>query len=611
MKQFKTESKKIMNLMINSIYTNKEIFLRELISNASDATDKVYYESLKNNSATGFNRSDFPITISVNKPERTLTISDKGIGMDKESLENNLGTIAKSGSEEFSKMIENKDEVSLIGQFGVGFYSAFMVSDKIEVISKMRGSNEAYKWVSESAEGYDITPAEKQDEGTTIILHLKNNIEDYDYDKFLEDYEIRELVKKYSNYIHYPIQLVSTNDKGETDVKVINAQTPLWRKNKSEITKEEYNKFYNDMFYSGDEPIDVIHFSVEGKVNFKALLFIPKTIPYGYYTKEYEKGLKLYTNGVMITEKCSELLPDYLNFVKGVVDGELDLNISRETLQQSRELTAIKNQIEEKINAELVRLQKDEPEKYLEFFKAFGLQLKYSIYKEWGMNKDKLQDLLMYHSVKEDKFITLADYFAKMPAEQKYIYYSCGATIEGSKNLPQTEKIIDSGFDVLCMNEEIDEFTIRFLRDYKEKEFKNILSDDIGIYNDEDNNEDINKDLCDHVNEIMKDTVEKIRFTKTLKNHPISLSSEGDVSLEMERTLNANPNNHQKVVAKKVLDINVNHPVYQKIESLYNNKDEETLKDLLDVLFNEAKLISGLNIEKPSEFVDKVTKLLS
>ena len=611
MKQFKTESKKIMNLMINSIYTNKEIFLRELISNASDATDKVYYESLKNNSATGFNRSDFPITISINKPERTLTISDKGIGMDKESLENNLGTIAKSGSEEFSKMIENKDEVSLIGQFGVGFYSAFMVSDKIEVISKMRGSNEAYKWVSESAEGYDITPAEKQDEGTTIILHLKNNIEDYDYDKFLEDYEIRELVKKYSNYIHYPIQLVSTNDKGETDVKVINAQTPLWRKNKSEITKEEYNKFYNDMFYSGDEPIDVIHFSVEGKVNFKALLFIPKTIPYGYYTKEYEKGLKLYTNGVMITEKCSELLPDYLNFVKGVVDGELDLNISRETLQQSRELTAIKNQIEEKINAELVRLQKDEPEKYLEFFKAFGLQLKYSIYKEWGMNKDKLQDLLMYHSVKEDKFITLADYFAKMPAEQKYIYYSCGATIEGSKNLPQTEKIIDSGFDVLCMNEEIDEFTIRFLRDYKEKEFKNILSDDIGIYNDEDNNEDINKDLCDHVNEIMQDTVEKIRFTKTLKNHPVSLSSEGDVSLEMERTLNANPNNHQKVVAKKVLDINVNHPVYQKIESLYNNKDEETLKDLLDVLFNEAKLISGLNIEKPSEFVDKVTKLLS
>lgn len=610
MKEFKTESKKIMNLMINSIYTNKDIFLRELISNASDATDKVYYQSLNEKNSTGFNRNDFPITIEINKEDRTLTISDNGIGMNENSMEENLGTIAKSGSEEFSKMIENKDEISLIGQFGVGFYSAFMVSDRIEVISKTRESDKAYKWESISAEGYEITEAEKDSYGTTIILHLKQNDDSFDYDQYLQDYKIRELIKKYSDYIHYPIILKGENEEKKEN-NIVNSQTPLWRKNKNEITKEEYTKFYQDMFMSGDEPLDVIHFQVEGKVNFRALLFIPKTIPYGYYTKEYEKGLRLYTNGVMITEKCSELLPDYLNFVKGVVDGELDLNISRETLQQSRELVAIKNSIEDKITSELIKLQKDDNDKYIEFFKAFGLQIKYSIYKEWGMNKDRLQDLLMYHSVKEDKFISLSDYFSKMPSDQKYIYYSCGASISGCKNLPQTEKIIDYGYDVLCMNEEIDEFTVRFLRDYKEKEFKNILSDDIGIYNDETSIDEENKDLTEYVTNLMKDLVERVKFTKELKNHSVCLSSEGDISLEMERTLNSNPNSHEKVVAKKILQINVEHPIYTKIKELYEEKNEDTLKQLLEVLFNQAKLISGLPIDNPTDYVDKVSDLLS
>lgn len=615
MKEFKTESKKIMNLMINSIYTNKEIFLRELISNASDATDKVYYETLKTNDSTGFNRNDYPITIEINKENRTLSISDNGIGMNQESLENNLGTIAKSGSEEFSKMLENKDDISLIGQFGVGFYSAFMVCDRIEVFSKARNETKAYKWESQSAEGYEITETQKDNYGTTIVLYLKPNNDDYDYDQFLEEYKIKSLIKKYSDYIRYPIQIKVEKNKDDEKIasyETINTQTPIWRKNKNELTIEEYNTFYKDMFKSVDDPLKVIHFQVEGKVTFKALLYIPKTIPYGYYSKEYEKGVKLYTNGVMITEKCSDLLPDYLNFVKGVVDGELNLNISRETLQQSRELVAIKNHIEDKITSTLIKMQQDENDTYIEFFKAFGLQIKYSIYKEWGMNKDKLEDLLMYYSVKNEKFTTLGDYFSKMPSDQKYIYYTCGSTIDGSKSLPQTERLIEKGYDVLCMNEEIDEFVIRFLREYHDKEFKNIMSDDLGIYNDEDESQtEEKKEIGEYVNNLMKDIIDKIKFTSDLKNHPVCLSSEGDISLEMERMLNQNSNSHEKIVAKKILQINTSHSIFEKIEALYKNKDDETLKDLLEVLFNQAKLISGLPIDNPSDYVSKVTKLLS
>ena len=616
MKEFKTESKKIMNLMINSIYTNKEIFLRELISNASDATDKVYYESLKNNES-GFNREDFPITLEIDSENRTLSISDNGIGMDEKSLEDNLGTIAKSGSEEFTKMLENKDDISLIGQFGVGFYSAFMVSDKIEVITKCRNSDKAYKWVSESAEGYEITETEKDSYGTKIILHLKKNNEDYDYDKFLQEYEITELVKKYSDYIHYPIQIKKVTENKETKEKeesfeTINTQTPIWRKSKNEVTQEDYNKFYKDMFMTADNPLQTIHFQVEGRVNFRALLFIPETIPYGYYTKEYEKGLKLYTNGVMITEKCAELLPDYLNFVKGVVDGELDLNISRETLQQSRQLVAIKNQIEDKVRNHLIKLQEEDRETYIKFFRTFGLQLKYTIYREFGMNKDKLQDLLMFYSVKEDKFITIGEYFASMPADQKYIYYSCGASIEGCKSLPQTEKVIDNGFDVLCMNEEIDEFLIKFLGDYKEKAFKNIMSDDIGIYNDEDEAlENVNQEFIEHLNKLMEGKIEKVKLTSDLKNHAVCLSSEGEISLEMEKTLNANINNHEKIVAKKILQINSKHPIAQKLEQLYKDGNDEKLKKTLEVLIDQAKIVAGLPIDKPSEYADKVAELIA
>lgn len=614
MKQFKSESKKVLDLMINSIYTNKEIFLRELLSNASDAIDKLYYKSLQLGN-TGLSRADFKITVTVNKEARTLTVSDNGIGMTEKDLENNLGTIAKSGSQDFKANNELKEEdINIIGQFGVGFYSGFMVSDKVEVVTKAYGEEQAFKWSSNGAEGYDIEPALRPEHGTDVILYLKN---DEEFNKFLEEYTLKELVKKYSNYITYPIQMMCTKydynvPEGEEPVKIqsletINSMIPLWKKAKNQITLEEYNSLYKDTFYDSEDPIATIHMSVEGVVNFKALLYIPAKAPYNYYSKEYEKGLKLYTNGVMITEKCKDLLPDYFSFVKGIVDTEIELNLSRETVQKSKSLSVIANSVEKKIKQELENLLAKDREKYEKLFHAFGLQLKFGIYTSYGMNKDQLQDLLLYYSVKQEKFVSLKEYFDCMKDDQKFIYYATGKTVEGIKVMPQLAKILEKGYDVLCMTDDVDEFALRFMGNYNEKEYRNVYGDDLGLDDDEVNETDA--ELASVIKDLLGDRVEKVRISNRIKGHPVCFTTEGDISIEMEKVLNAMPGNDNPIKARKVLEINCESEVCAKLKSAFDSG--ENLNEYAEVLFGLAQMIEGISIEKPTELVSKICNLIA
>ena len=619
-KQFKAESKRLLDIVINSIYTHREIFLRELISNASDAIDKIYYKSLSDSSLT-FNREDYFIKITENKEARTLTISDTGIGMTREDLEENLGTIAKSGSLKFKEENELKDGYDIIGQFGVGFYSAFLVADKVTVITKAFGSDKAYKWESEGVDGYTIEDATKDSHGTDIILHLKENTEDENFDEYLNEYRLKSLIKKYSDFIRYPIKLDVTKSKlkegSESDYEeykeeeTVNSMVPIWRRNKSELTDEDYNNFYMEKRFGFDKPLKHIHISVDGMVSYNAILYIPENLPFNYYTKDYEKGLELYSNGVLIMEKCGDLIPDYFGFVKGIVDSQdLSLNISRELLQHDRQLKRIAKNINNKIKSELENMIKNDREAYDKFYMTFGRQLKYGIYEDFGVNKDTLKDLIMFYSSKEKKMVTLAEYVERMPEDQKYIYYAVGESNERIEKLPQTEMVKDKGYEILYCTEEIDEFAIKILMNYKEKEFKSVSSDDLGIESDENNNEvsEENKSLFEAMREVLNGKVKNVKVSKRLKNHPVCLSSEGEISIEMEKVLNSMPNN-QGIKADKVLEINPNNEVFNSLKESYEN-DKDKFNLYTNLLYNQALLVEGLSVEDPVEFANNICKLM-
>lgn len=612
-KQFKAESKKLMDLMINSIYTNKEIFLRELISNASDAIDKLHYKSLTDDKIK-VNKKDFCINVSVDEDARTVTISDNGIGMTSDELENNLGTIAKSGSSLFKEENTHKKDIDIIGQFGVGFYSSFMVADKIEVISKAYGSKEANKWESTGIDGYTITKCEKDNYGTDIILTLKEDTEDNDYSEFLHDHTIEHLIKKYSNYITYPIKMTLSHrelKKGSEDEyedvfeeETVNDMVPLWKRNKSKIKESEYNTFYSDKFFDYEEPTSVIHTSAEGLVSYNSLLFIPSHAPYDYYTKNYEKGLQLYSNGVLIMEKCKELIPDYFSFVKGVVDSpDLSLNISREILQQDKSLKTIAKSLEGKIIKELETMMEENREKYEKFFEAFGNQLKFGVYDNFGMNKEKLQDLLIFTSSKDMKKVSLNEYVDNMEESQDSIYYICGETIDKIDLLPQVETFKDKKLDILYCTDYMDEFVLQTIGTYKDKKFVNIAKENVDLSDEEEKeklkkkNEDM-KDMLDVMKEAIGD-VSEVRFTNRLKNHPVCLVSSGDVTIEMEKVINAMPTD-EHINATKVLEINESHKIVEKLNSLYK-KDKEALKNYSKILYAQARLIEGLPIDNPTE----------
>ncbi|GER67762.1 chaperone protein HtpG [Weizmannia acidilactici] len=621
-KEFKAESKRLLDMMIHSIYTQKEIFLRELISNASDAIDKIYYKALTDENLT-FDKDNYYIKITPDKENRTLTVSDTGIGMTEEELENNLGTIAQSGSLAFKNENESKDGYDLIGQFGVGFYSAFMVADEITVISKAVGSSQAYKWQSKGAEGYTIEPCEKDGYGTDIILKLKENTEDEDYDQFLEEYRLKALVKKYSDFIRYPIKMDVTerrlkegSDNEYEEVKeeqTLNSMVPIWRKNKNELTDEDYENFYMEKHYGFDKPVKHIHIKVDGAVRYNAILYIPEKIPFDYYTPEYEKGLELYSNGVLIMEKCPDLLPDYFSFVKGMVDSEdLSLNISREMLQHDRQLKLIAKNIKNKIKRELANLLKENREQYEAFYKSFGRQLKFGVYNEFGAHKEDLQDLLMFYSSKEKKLVTLDEYVSRMPDGQKYIYYATGESINRIEKMPQTELVADKGYEILYFTEDIDEFAIKMLMNYKEKEFRSVSSGDLG-FEEEDKKETEaeekeNKDLFDFMKKALNGKVKDVRASHRLKSHPVCFTTDGEVSIEMEKVLNAMPNG-QNIKADKVLEINVHHDVFRALKEVFeNDKDKCTL--YTNLLYNQARLIEGLDIEDPVAFTNDICKLM-
>ena len=610
--------------MINSIYTHKEIFLRELISNCSDAIDKLYFKGMKEG-LSGLTREDFAIEIIPDEKNRTLVVKDNGIGMTAKELEENLGTIAKSGSLAFKEENKDldKDDVSVIGQFGVGFYSAFMVADKVEVRSRAFGSDEANVWTSRGAEGYEIAPCDKADRGTEIILHIKPDTDDDKFSKFLEEYEIRNLVKKYSDYIRYPIKMPVTKYKEQseedrkagkeresyTEEETLNSMVPLWKKNKNEITKEEYDKFYADNFYDYDAPLRVIHTSAEGAVTYKALLFIPSAVPYNYYSKNYEKGLKLYTDGVLITDRCADLLPDCFSFVKGLVDSELTLNVSRETVQHNRRLQLIASNLEKKIKNELLDMQKNDREKYDEFYEKFGLQLKYGLYSGWGMNKELLQDLIMFKSAKEDKFVTLKEYVAALKDDEKNIYYCSGKTVSAVKALPQCEKALKDGKDVLCFTDDVDEFAVKMLGEYDGKTFKNVLSEEASSNKEDEEATERDKDMLAKLKDALGDKVSKVKVSSEIGDHAVCLSSEGEVSLEMEKVLNSMPGAEDKVKANKVLELNPNHAVYGKIKAAV--AAGEDVSDYAEVLYQSARLVLGLSVEDPTTVVDKVFALLA
>ncbi|ACX63486.1 MULTISPECIES: molecular chaperone HtpG [Paenibacillus] len=621
-KQFKAESKRLLEMMINSIYTQREIFLRELISNASDAIDKIYYKALTDDSLT-FNKEDYYVKITADKASRTLTIADTGIGMTKEDLENNLGVIAKSGSLAFKSENEAKDGHNIIGQFGVGFYSAFMVADVVTVTSRALGSDEAYKWESEGADGYTITPAEKDSVGTEIVLKIKENTEDDQYDEYLEEYRLRAIIKKYSDFIRYPIKMDVKTQRPKADAEnefeevqeeqTINSMVPIWRKNKGELTDEDYVNFYNEKRYGFDKPLKHIHVKADGAVVYNAILFIPENTPFDYYTKEYEKGLELYSNGVLIMDKCGDLLPDYFSFVKGMVDSEdLSLNISREMLQHDRQLTLIAKNIKNKVKSALQGMMKDERENYEKFFASFGRGLKFGVYNDYGMNKEDLQDLLLFTSSKEKKLVSLDEYVSRMPEDQKYIYYASGDSIDRIEKLPQTEMVLDKGYEILYFTDDVDEFAIKMLMKYKEKEFKSVSSGDLGIDSEADKQENEaeesdNKELFEAMGSLLAGKVKSVKASKRLKSHPVCLSTEGDVSIEMEKILKAMPNG-QDIQADKVLEINTNHEVFQSLKAL--QADQDKLKLYTNLLYNQALLIEGLPIADPVEFTNDICKIM-
>ena len=623
-KQFKAESKKLLNLMVNSIYTNKDIFLRELISNASDAIDKLYYKSLTDKKIK-LNKDDFKIRIDVDKKDRTITISDNGCGMNQEELENNLGTIAKSGSLSFKEENANQNDVDIIGQFGVGFYSAFMVSDDVEVISKAYGNNKAYKWKSTGEDGYTIEESSKDEVGTIIKLHLKDDSDDVKYSEYLEEYKIRMIVKKYSDYIRYPIVMEVENrvlkkdskDEYETVLEdaTLNSMLPIWKKDKKDITEDEYNNFYTERFYDYEKPMKVIHTSVEGLCSYNAILYIPSHTPFDLYSKEYEKGLQLYANDVLIMDKCPDLLPDYFNFVKGVVNSQdLSLNISREMLQQDKNVGLIAKNIEHKIKSELEKMLANDRENYKKFFDNFGRQIKFGVYDNYGLNKDKLKDLLLFYSSKEKQFVTLKEYLNKMSKEQDSIYYACGETIDKIDLLPQVELVKDKGYDILYLTDYIDEFVVKTIMEYEQKKFVNICSKDLDLSTDEEKeklkktNEKAKK-MFDLMKEDLNSEVEEVRYTDRLKKHPVCLTNEGEISVEMEKVMNAMPTD-DKVKAKTILEINKNHPIVKKLEDLYKN-DKEKLKEYTKIIYAQARLIEGLSIDNPTEISNLICDLIS
>ena len=628
-KQFKAESKRLLDMMIHSIYTHREIFLRELISNASDAIDKLYYKALTDG-ISGLNRDDFAITLTADKEARTLTVSDNGIGMTSEELENNLGTIAQSGSLKFKKDAEEKEDIDIIGQFGVGFYSAFMVSDKVTVLTKPYGSDKAWKWESTGADGYTITEAEKASHGTDITLSIKANTEEENYDAFLDSYRIQSLVKKYSDYIRYPIRMeveksrmkegTGTDEKPAeyetyTEMETLNSMVPIWRKNKSELKPEDYNRFYKEKFFDYQDPLAVIHSSTEGAATYNALLFIPSKPPFDFYTKEYEKGLQLYASGVLIMDKCPDLLPDYFSFVRGLVDSQdLSLNISREMLQHDRQLKLIADRLQKKIKSELKSMLQNDREKYETFYKSFGLTLKYGVYSGYGANKDVLQDLLLFYSSSEKKLVTLEEYKSRMKEDQKYIYYACGESVGKIDRLPQTELLRDHGYEILYCTDDVDEFALRMMREFDGKEFRSASDKDLGI-DDAAETESVkekseeNKELLRLMKDDLNGKVKDVRLSTRLKSHPVCLSSDGGVSIEMEKVLNTMPGD-QKVQAERVLEINPDHPIFETLKKLFA-EDPEKLRTYSDLLYTQALLIEGLPIEDPVAFSNSICDLMT
>ncbi|MDY0409667.1 molecular chaperone HtpG [Virgibacillus soli] len=620
---FKAESKRLLEMMINSIYTHREVFLRELISNASDAIDKMYYRTLTDDALT-FDKDDYFIQIEADKDTRVLKITDTGIGMTKEELETNLGTIAKSGSLAFKKENEITDGHDIIGQFGVGFYAAFMVADTVKVISRSVDSDEAYVWESDGAEGYTIDSHDKQSVGTEIILSIKESTEDEDYDQFLEEYRLKEIIKKYSDFIRYPIKMEVTKSKPKDDEsdeyvdykeeETINSMVPIWRKNQSELTDEDYVNFYQEKHYGFDKPLKHAHIKADGSIRYDAILYIPETMPYDYYTAEYEKGLELYANSVLIMDKCADLLPDYFSFVKGMVDSEdLSLNISREMLQHDRQLKLIEKNITRRIKRELTQMLRNEREKYEKFYDAFGRQLKYGVYSDFGANKETLQDLLLFYSSKEKKLVSLEEYVERMPEDQKYIYYATGESNERIEKLPQTELVADKGYEILYFTDEIDEFAIKMLMQYKEKEFRSVSSGDLGIDTTEEDKKaekeaTEHKDLFAEMKTILGDKVKEVRVSKRLRTHPVCLATDGDISLEMEKVLNQMPNN-QHVEAEKVLEINTEHDVYESLKAAFD-ADKEKFTLYTNLLYNQALLIEGLPVKDPVEFTNDICKVM-
>ena len=622
-KEFKAESKRLLDLMINSIYTHKEIFLRELISNASDAIDKLYFRSLTDDKV-GVKKDEFEIKISVDKDSRTIVISDNGIGMTAEELENNLGTIANSGSFKFKNENKLEEDVDIIGQFGVGFYSAFMVAKEVTVRTKAYGGDKAYEWISEGADGYQIGECDKDTVGTEITLKLKDDTDDEKYSEFLEQYRIQSLVKKYSDYIRFPIKMdmskgrlkEGTENEYEDyiETETLNSMVPIWRKNKSELKDEDYNSFYKEKFFDYTDPLLHIHTKTEGTATYNALLYIPSKAPYDYYSKDYEKGLQLYSSGVLIMDKCADLLPDHFSFVKGLVDSEdLSLNISREMLQHDRQLKLIAKSLERTIKNELIKLLKNDRERYEEFYKAFGLQLKFGVYNNYGMDKDSVKDLIMFYSSGEKKLVTLDEYVDRMKEDQKYIYYACGESVARIDSLPQTELVKDKGFEILYFTDNVDEFAIKMLMNFKEKEFKSVSAGDLDIDTPEEKEEikakeEDAKELFKFMEEKLVGKVKTVRLSKRLKTHPVCLTSDGELSVEMEKVLNAMPND-QKVKADKVLEINPEHQVFETLKNIYG-KDNDRLEKYCRLLYNQALMIEGLPVEDPVEFSNLVCELM-
>lgn len=626
-KPFQAESRHLLDLMIHSIYTHKEIFLRELISNASDAIDKLYYKALSEEN-TGLNRDDFVIRIVPDKEKRTLTITDNGCGMTKEELETNLGTIAKSGSLDFKNEFEKKPDIEIIGQFGVGFYSAFMVSDHVTVVSRAFGGGDTYRWESRGAEGYTVEPCEQRETcGTEIVLDLKPDTDDEKFSDYLDTYTLRNLIKKYSDYIRYPVRMnveksrLKEGSKDEyesyTEEETLNSMVPLWRKNKNEITKEQYNQFYKDKFMDYEDPAKVIHMYTEGAATFHALMFLPARAPYDFYTKEYEKGLQLYSNGVLIMDRCADLLPDYFSFVRGLVDSQdLSLNISREMLQHDRQLKIIAGRVEKKIQSELELMLKNEREDYEKFFRNFGLQLKYGVYQDFGAHKDALKDLLLFHTSAGEKYSTLAEYVARMKEDQKNIYYACGESAQKVALLPQTEAVKDRGYEVLYLTDPIDEFAVRVLEKYQDKEFKSVSADDLDLETEEEKQDaakkvEENKDMLSFLKDALDGKVKAVVLSNKLKTHPVCLSTSGAISMEMEKVLNSLPNaEKEKVQAQRVLEINANHPVFEKLVKLYGS-DREKLKTYISLLYTQALLIEGAPIDDPVAFSNQICSLMT